>query len=111
LRGGKSGIAARIFSSSCFLLPNANHSTKLGSCTFAPHETCDSPQKAAFFEITGFHGGEYEDDSLLGYCAVQSIRSWPTFQRCILPPSSGRSPGLLFLTMEEVRTSETVFNF
>jgi hypothetical protein len=28
-----------------------------------------------------------EDDSLLQYCAVQSRRSRPTFQRCLLPQS------------------------
>jgi hypothetical protein len=26
-------------------------------------------------EISSLHGGEYEDESLLGYCAVQSRRS------------------------------------
>jgi hypothetical protein len=31
-----------------------------------------------------------EDDCLLGCCTVQSGRSFPTFQRCFLPPSSGR---------------------
>jgi hypothetical protein len=30
-----------------------------------------------------------EDESFLGYRAVKSCWSWPTFQRCILPPSSG----------------------
>jgi hypothetical protein len=41
-------------------------------------------------EIPGSHGGEYEDDSLLGYSAVYSRWSKPTFRRCVLPPSSGR---------------------
>jgi hypothetical protein len=27
---------------------------------------------------------------LLGCCALQSGRSWPMFQRCLLPSSSGR---------------------
>jgi hypothetical protein len=31
-----------------------------------------------------------EDDSVLGYCAVYFHRSWPTFQRCVLPSSSDR---------------------
>jgi hypothetical protein len=31
----------------------------------------------------------YEDDSLLGYSAVQSHRSRPTFQRCVLLLSLG----------------------
>jgi hypothetical protein len=29
-------------------------------------------------EISGSHGGEYEDDCLLGCFAVQSNRNWPT---------------------------------
>jgi hypothetical protein len=41
-------------------------------------------------EILGSHGGEYEDGCLLACCAVQSGRSLTTFQRCLLPPSSGR---------------------
>jgi hypothetical protein len=32
-----------------------------------------------------------KDDCLLGCCAVYSGRRLPTFQRCLLPPSSGRS--------------------
>jgi hypothetical protein len=39
--------------------------------------------------IWGSQGGEYEDGCLLGYNAVQSGRSLTTFQRCLLPPSSG----------------------
>jgi hypothetical protein len=30
----------------------------------------------------------YEDDCLLGYCAIQCGRKWP-FPRCLLPPLSG----------------------
>jgi hypothetical protein len=30
-----------------------------------------------------------EDDSLLGYSDVQSRTSRPSFQKCVLPPSSG----------------------
>jgi hypothetical protein len=30
-----------------------------------------------------------EDDCFLRCCTVQSARSLPTFQRCLLPPSSG----------------------
>jgi hypothetical protein len=52
-------------------------------------------------EILGSHGGEYEDDCFLCCCAVQSGRSLPTFQRYLLPPSSGRW----------VLTSETSVNF
>jgi hypothetical protein len=41
-------------------------------------------------EISGSHGGEYEVQSLLGCTAVFSNRCRPTFQRCVLSPSSGR---------------------
>jgi hypothetical protein len=43
----------------------------------------------AVFEISGSHGGEYEDQNLVGYNTTQSRWSRPTFQRCILPSSSG----------------------
>jgi hypothetical protein len=38
--------------------------------------------------ISGSHGGKYEDGCLylLGCCAVQSDRIFPTFQRDLLPP-------------------------
>jgi hypothetical protein len=42
------------------------------------------------YEISGFHEGENEDDSLLGYKAVLPRLSTQTFQRCAMPPSSGR---------------------
>jgi hypothetical protein len=32
-----------------------------------------------------------EDDCLLGYWTVKTSRSWPMFQMCLLPPSSGLS--------------------
>jgi hypothetical protein len=60
-------------------------------------------------EISGSHG-EYEDSCLLGYCAVLSGRSLPTFQRCLLPPSSGPT-SIIALMMEAVSTSETSVNF
>jgi hypothetical protein len=31
-------------------------------------------------DISGYHGGEYEDDCLLGCCAMKSGRSLPTFR-------------------------------
>jgi hypothetical protein len=37
--------------------------------------------------ISGSRGAEYEDYTLLGYCAAQSRRMCPTFQRCSLPYS------------------------
>jgi hypothetical protein len=57
-------------------------------------------------ETSDSHGGRYEDDCLLGCCAIQSDRSLQTFQRCLLLTSSGRS-----LVMEAVSTSETSVNF
>jgi hypothetical protein len=40
--------------------------------------------------IWGSHGGDYEDGCLLGCSAVWTGVSLPTFQRSVLPPSSGR---------------------
>jgi hypothetical protein len=40
-------------------------------------------------EISGSHGGRCEDGCLLGCCAPYSGRCLPTFQRCLLPLSSG----------------------
>jgi hypothetical protein len=48
-------------------------------------------------EISGSHGGEYEDDCLLGCCAVKSGRD-----ACIV---------LITLMMEAASTSETSVNF
>jgi hypothetical protein len=41
-------------------------------------------------EIWGSQGGECEEGCLLGRCVVQSDISIPTFQICLLFPSSGR---------------------
>jgi hypothetical protein len=49
-------------------------------------------EQKLFDKISGSHGDEYKDDCLLGCCAVLSGRYLPTFRRCLLPPSSGRSP-------------------
>jgi hypothetical protein len=38
----------------------------------------------------GSHGDE--DECLLGRCGMQSGRKCQTFQKCLMPPSSGRSP-------------------
>jgi hypothetical protein len=48
--------------------------------------------------ISASHFAEYEDDSLLVgiYRAVYCRWSKPTFQRCVLPPSSGRWPFLSY---------------
>jgi hypothetical protein len=50
--------------------------------------------------VSGSRGSEYDDDCLLGCCAVSSGRILPTFQRAIIA-----------LIMEAVRTSETSVNF
>jgi hypothetical protein len=42
-------------------------------------------------DIPGSHGGEYEDGCLLDCCTVYFYRSLSTFQRCLLPLSSGRT--------------------
>jgi hypothetical protein len=42
-------------------------------------------------EISAAHSGEYEDDSFLGCFNVQSCLSTPTFQKYVVPPSSGTS--------------------
>lgn len=34
-------------------------------------------------EISGCYGGKFEDDCLLGCCAVLSCRNWLMFQRCL----------------------------
>jgi hypothetical protein len=44
------------------------------------------------YETLDFHLGKNEHDScLLGCCAVLTGRMFPTFQRCLLSPSSWRS--------------------
>jgi hypothetical protein len=53
------------------------------------------------------NGGEYEDDSRLGYCAVQSRISLLMSKTCLLPPVSG----LFTQMMEAVNTSETSTHF
>jgi hypothetical protein len=40
--------------------------------------------------ISGSHGGENKGERRLGCCVLYSGKSLPTFQRCLLPPSSGR---------------------
>jgi hypothetical protein len=47
-------------------------------------------------KISGSHGGEYEDDRLLGFCAVHSLVE---------------NYRLIALMMEAVSTSETSANF
>jgi hypothetical protein len=71
----------------------------------------DQPVRNYLSEISGSHGSEYEDDCLLGCCAVKSGRSLPTFQRCLVPLSSGRSWWIIALMMEAASTSETSVNF
>jgi hypothetical protein len=40
-------------------------------------------------QISSSYGCEYEAQNLLGCTAVFLIECRPTFQRCVLPPSSG----------------------
>jgi hypothetical protein len=56
----------------------------------ADQENSDAQWKAMhlYSEISVSHGGEYEDENILGYNAVHSRRNRRTFQRCVLPPSS-----------------------
>jgi hypothetical protein len=49
------------------------------------------------------------NDCLLGCCTVMSSTSLPTFQRCLLPPSSEQ--WAITLMMEAESTSETSANF
>jgi hypothetical protein len=63
--------------------------------------TCSGHLDCGSCEISDSCGGGYEDDWLLGCCAVLSGRSLPTFQRSLLPA----------LLMEAASTSETSVNF
>jgi hypothetical protein len=51
---------------------------------------CDTADNIKLSAISGPHGGEYENENLLGYRAVWSRSSRPTFQKCVLPSSSMR---------------------
>jgi hypothetical protein len=53
------------------------------------------------------HGGEYEDDVFLVVAPCSLVEVYWTFQRCMLPSSSG----LIALMMEAASTSETLVNF
>jgi hypothetical protein len=58
-----------------------------------PHKNCCSYHESRAIcscEISGSHGGEYEDCCLLCCSVVQSGKNLPTFQRCLLPQSSWR---------------------
>jgi hypothetical protein len=50
-----------------------------------------------------------KDDSLLGYCAMQSRRSLPTFQKCLLLPSSGL-PSVLHVRLRNGLFNDSVSN-
>jgi hypothetical protein len=47
-----------------------------------PHQQCTM----CFLKVRS--RSAFEDDCLLGCCAMKSGRSLPTFQRCLLPQSS-----------------------
>jgi hypothetical protein len=57
-------------------------------------------------KISGSHGNEYKNIYILGCCTVSSGRNLPTFQRCLLPPTSGR-----LMDDGAVSTSETPVSF
>jgi hypothetical protein len=54
-------------------------------------QSCFFENKSDTCEISSSHCDEYEAQSLLGCTAVFLIGCQPTFQRSVLPPSSGRS--------------------
>jgi hypothetical protein len=64
------------------------------------------PSLLSSCDIWGSHSSNYEDDCLLGCCAMSSGRCLPTFQRCLLPPSSDHH-----LLMEAASTYEMSVNF
>jgi hypothetical protein len=92
-------IYGEIFTFSNKSLPTSNFldfifiktSLKLQSLCSA-NFTAQKLNKFIKSETSGSHSCEYEDGCLLGCCAVWCGTSLPTFQSCLLPPSSGRSP-------------------
>jgi hypothetical protein len=44
------------------------------------HQFCKNRDQVCKGEISGSQGGKYEDNCLLGYCAVQYGRNCPMFQ-------------------------------
>jgi hypothetical protein len=69
------------------------------------HRTCLDWRKSHWIcEILGSHGSKYEDGCLMDCCAGYSGRRLPTFQMCLLPPSS-------YLMMEASNASEASVNF
>jgi hypothetical protein len=90
----------------CILLPINNYPVRCILTIFSYNQCCISlggfnrlPWKRANVllrlieayrcEISGSHGGEYEDSSVLAYCFVLSPCTRLTFQKRVLPPSSG----------------------
>jgi hypothetical protein len=57
----------------------------------SPEQHCKYLNCQGTCEISSSHSGEYEAQNLLGCTAVLLIGCRPTFQWCVLPPSSGRS--------------------
>jgi hypothetical protein len=83
-----------------FVLQRCEHSFKL-NLTEVAYEiqlAQDLVERRDFFsamlnlrflgEISGSYGSEYEVGSPVGCCAVYPSRKLPTFQRCLLSPSS-----------------------
>jgi hypothetical protein len=51
--------------------------------------TCRQIPTAFWNEISGSYSSKHENDTLLGFSAVLSRWSRPTFQSCVLPPPLG----------------------
>jgi hypothetical protein len=58
----------------------------------------------ALFEVSDSHSRNYEADSFLAYCAMQSHRSRLTFQRYVHPPLSGWQRPVKDLMIEAVHS-------
>jgi hypothetical protein len=62
-------------------------------------------------EISSSHGGEYEAQNLLGCTAVFLTECRPPFQRCVLPPSSGRWVSSAFISLKFLLIFGFIFTF
>jgi hypothetical protein len=58
---------------------------------------CNARRPTWVCEIPFSHGGEYEGDRFLGYSAMLSRWSRPTFQRCKLPSSGRHDKGTTYI--------------
>jgi hypothetical protein len=56
-------------------------------------------------KTSGSHDCEYEAESLMGYNAVHSRRSRPTFQKCVLTPSTTKTKLVIMLIVHLITGS------